>query len=327
MIKLKTFFLITCFAFLLSGCAETELASHWWKTWDRPSPSGGRKPQMVGSYKIGNPYRAGGKWYTPVESYSYDETGISSWYGDEFHGKRTANGEVFDKTMLTAAHPTLQLPSLIRVTNLENGRSAVLRVNDRGPFARSRLIDVSHRAAEVLGYASKGTARVRVQVLERESRIVADAARRNIPPKIQMAMAFRRAPITETMVTTTEVASADNATPVPQQQVTTTELVPPSPNSVTNEDIEDLNKQLFRKFPVEPTSIYVQVGSFSNAANAQALQQKLSHLGQVSIFPSVVNGQTFNRVRIGPLKNVPAADATLGKTIAAGYPQARIVVD
>jgi rare lipoprotein A len=324
--NIKQIIMIGCMGLILSACSETELASHWWKTWEHPDKDVASTTSQEGNYKIGNPYRAAGQWYTPVESYSYDETGIASWYGDEFHGKRTANGEVFDKNELTAAHPTLQMPSLIRVTNLENGRSAVLRVNDRGPFARSRLIDVSHRAAEVLGFIGKGTARVRVQVLERESRILADAARKGYPPKTQMAMAFQRVPESQTTTTTTQVASADTGVTETQKVITTSEIPAPA-TDVSKADIEELNKELFRKFPVTPTNIYVQVGSFANSGNAKTLRQKLSPFGHVDIYPSVVNGKTFNRVRVGPLANVPDADKTLSRIISAGYSQARIIVD
>lgn len=299
----------------LSACTETELVSHWWKNLGDDKPS--NTPQQVGLYKVGRPYQALGKTYYPQESYSYDETGIASWYGDEFHGKKTANGEIFNKNELTAAHPTLQLPSLVRVTNLDNGRSAVLRVNDRGPFARNRLIDVSHRAADVLGFTNIGTAKVRVQVLDRESRILAEAAKKGYPPKIQMAMAFRRSGEMEEGV---QVASN---TPVTASDLPPLSSVP----QVSNEDIEDLNKQLFRKFPVTPTNIYIQVGSFANKENAIRLQPKLASLGRVGIYDTVVGGRSFHRVRLGPVGSVSEADALLSRTIKAGYNTARIVVD
>ena len=326
----KRFTAVLMASLLLTACTETELVSHWWKN----IGNGNRAPsgtQQQGLYKVGKPYQAMGKWYTPNESYSYDETGIASWYGDEFHGKRTANGEVFDKNELTAAHPTLQLPSLVRVTNLDNGRSAVLRVNDRGPFARNRVIDCSHRAAEVLGFIGNGTAKVRVQVLDRESRLLAEAAKRGYPPKVQMAMAFRRTP----EATGVQVASAAPPASIPSAPATgapmpiaSTELPPPSAvGNVSSADIEDFNKQLFRKYPVQPTSIYVQVGSFTNASNAAALKQKLTSLGHVEIYQATVGGRQFNRVRIGPVADVNAADALLNRTISAGYPSARIIVD
>lgn len=128
-----------------------------------------------GYYKVGNPYEIDGKWYTPKEQPDYDEVGISSWYGDDFHGKKTANGDTYDKNSLTAAHNTLPLPSMVRVTNLENNKTLILMVNDRGPFAKGRVIDVSERAAEILGFRNKGISKVRVQFLKGHTkRLLAD---------------------------------------------------------------------------------------------------------------------------------------------------------
>src|SRR5437016_11635070 len=124
-------------------------------------------PNGNGVYKIGEPYEQEGLWYYPREQSEYDETGIASWYGGDFHGRRTANGEVFDANGLTAAHPTLPMPVNVQVTNLENGKSLVLRVNDRGPFKHGRIIDVSQHAAQLLGFYGKGTAKVRVTYLAR----------------------------------------------------------------------------------------------------------------------------------------------------------------
>lgn len=128
---------------------------------------GGGAPQgagpITGKQKVGRPYEVNGVWYHPKRDPYYDETGIASWYGHKFHGRRTANGEIYDMNELTAAHKTLPLPSRVLVTNLENGRQLVLRVNDRGPFARGRIIDVSRRAAQLLGFQRNGVARVRVQ--------------------------------------------------------------------------------------------------------------------------------------------------------------------
>lgn len=122
-----------------------------------PVPKGG------GTYRVGQPYWVAGRVYVPQENVNYREIGQASWYGDDFHGRLTANGEIFDMTGLSAAHPTLPMPCYARVTNLYNGRSLVVRVNDRGPYAADRLIDVSHRAAELLDFKSRGTARVRVE--------------------------------------------------------------------------------------------------------------------------------------------------------------------
>ncbi len=119
-------------------------------------------PRGGGHYMVGHPYRVAGRTYIPRDNPHYSRVGLASWYGSAFHGRLTANGEVYDVNGLTAAHPTLPLPSYVRVTNLENGRSLVVRVNDRGPFAHDRLIDVSARAADMLGFRQEGTAKVRV---------------------------------------------------------------------------------------------------------------------------------------------------------------------
>jgi len=133
-------------------------------------------------YAVGKPYRINGRVYVPRVNPSYDRIGTASWYGGAFHGRRTANGERFDMNAMTAAHPTLPLSTLVRVTNLDNGRSILVRINDRGPFARGRIIDMSRAGARALGFEARGTARVRVAVVvpatqtaERAGRETADA--------------------------------------------------------------------------------------------------------------------------------------------------------
>ncbi|WP_428977111.1 septal ring lytic transglycosylase RlpA family protein [Breoghania corrubedonensis] len=124
-------------------------------------------PKGGGRYLVGKPYKIAGKWYRPDLDTDYDKVGLASWYGPTFHGRMTANGEIFDKNALTAAHPTMPLPSYARVTNLKNGRSMIVRVNDRGPFHGNRVIDLSSRVADMLDFKSKGTAKVRVQYVGR----------------------------------------------------------------------------------------------------------------------------------------------------------------
>ena len=118
----------------LAACAETQLVSHAVKEMQD-------QPVATGSYKVGQPYQINGHWYYPAVDYGYRETGIASWYGPQFHGQPTANGEIFDMNAISAAHRTLPLPSMVRVTNLANGRSLVVRLNDRGPFARGRIVE------------------------------------------------------------------------------------------------------------------------------------------------------------------------------------------
>jgi rare lipoprotein A len=135
-----------------------------------PPPQPRAIPDHGGFYKVGDPYQIGGRWYYPKVDYEYEAQGRASWYGHGFHGKVTANGEMFDQNAMTAAHQTLPLPSVVRVTNLENGHSVVLRVNDRGPFVQGRIIDVSKKAAKRLHFHDQGTTKVRIEVLEKESR-------------------------------------------------------------------------------------------------------------------------------------------------------------
>ena len=126
-----------------------------------PVPKGG------GTYRIGKPYTVAGRVYEPEEDADYRQEGLASWYGNDFHGRLTANGEVFDMASLTAAHPTLPMPCYARVTNLSNGKSLIVRVNDRGPYHGNRLIDVSNKAAELLEFKGNGIARVRVEYVGR----------------------------------------------------------------------------------------------------------------------------------------------------------------
>jgi len=146
-----------------------------------PVPKGG------GVYHVGQPYTVAGRVYVPEENPHYSAVGIASWYGDDFHGRETANGEIFDADSLSAAHPTLPLPSYVRVTNLSNGRSLIVRVNDRGPYAANRIIDVSRKAAHLLGFTVRGTAWVRVEYVGRapmqgsDDRLLETTLRQNVP--------------------------------------------------------------------------------------------------------------------------------------------------
>ena len=139
---------------------------------------GGDYPPVTGSgsqrvahpvYKVGAPYEVKGVRYYPRVDYEYDETGTASWYGEAFQGQYTANGEIYDLNELTCAHRTLPMPSIVEVTNLNNGRTLRLRVNDRGPFAQGRILDVSRRAAQLLGFERSGTMPVRIRILPSQS--------------------------------------------------------------------------------------------------------------------------------------------------------------
>jgi rare lipoprotein A len=306
------FYLIALVALLgLSACSspELELASHIYKK--NHMEDGYKPPPQEGNFKVGKPYKVDGKWYQPQETYSHTETGIASWYGPGFHGKRTANGEKFNRNELTAAHRTLQMPSLVRVTNLDSGRSVVVRINDRGPFKRSRVIDVSEKAAELLGFKGRGTAKVRLDLLADESKLLAMAARRGestIGSEVAMNTRTQPQPLTS-----------------PQYQQVAMHSDPVVPGHVTNGQF--LPDPVVSQMPVRPSNIYIQAGSYTQSANAQGMVQKLQSYGNTQVVPANVRGQQFLRVRIGPVASVDQADALLARLSSAGYKQAIIIVD
>ena len=166
-------------ALALSGCANENIKHHYAHgheyfseaKYGRASPKvvadGQPVPKGGGQYLVGHPYTIAGHAYYPSENESYSAVGMASWYGAAFHGRRTANGEVYDMASLTAAHPTLPLPCYARVTNTSNGYSVIVRVNDRGPYHGGRVMDVSSRAADVLGFKGEGTARIKVEYVGR----------------------------------------------------------------------------------------------------------------------------------------------------------------
>ncbi len=304
--------LMTCL--MLVGCStftEMELASHVYKKSQMPDQ--GHYSPHTGNFKVGEPYRVEGKWYTPQETYSYSETGIASWYGPGFHGKKTANGERFNKNELTAAHRTLQMPSLVRVTNLDNGKSVVVRINDRGPFKRSRVIDVSSKAADLLDFKGRGTAKVRIDLLADESKTLAMAARRG-ESTIGSEVSYQGGRPVLTEPEYRQVAVQQAAAP------------PVIPGHVTAGG-EFLPDPVVTQQAVHPTSIYIQTGSFSNADNAQDMLRKLQGYGNIRISPASVRGKEFFRVRIGPVPNVTQADNLMARLGSSGYKQAIIIVD
>src|ERR1700716_2698744 len=180
--------LLVALGFVLSACASSGPETgggHHGAGYHRGQPS----------YKVGSAYQINGKWYRPRVDYGYDETGLASWYGEAFDGRATANGEIFNLNELSAAHKTLPLPSVVEVSNLRNGRSLRLRVNDRGPYVDARIIDVSRRAAQLLGFEMAGTTPVRVRILKVESIEVAQAEMRDQTGRIQLAAAPRSLPV------------------------------------------------------------------------------------------------------------------------------------
>ncbi len=276
-----------------------------------------------GGYKIGKPYQVGGIWYYPAENYSYDETGIASWYGPGFHKERTANGEIFDQNEMSAAHKTLPMPSLVRVTNLDNGRSIVVRVNDRGPFVNGRILDMSRRCAELLGYERVGTAKVRVQILAAESRAIAAAARN----KSSTAYAAAGYGGGGASVVTTPIVT----TPAPSAAITVETLPPKTTGPVLSGSTVDGRflpaPEVAQHSVSGARRIYVQAGAFSQYNRASLLRDKVAAIAPAAISETQVGQTKLFRVRLGPIESVSRADEILSQVVGAGTTEARLVVD
>jgi len=276
----------------------------------------------VGTYKVGNPYTINGVWYYPKEDPFYDETGVASWYGEDFHGKQTANGEVYNMQALTAAHRTLPLPSIVRVTNLENGRSMRLRVNDRGPYSRGRILDVSKRAADLLGFQRNGTARVRVQY-EGRGRVADPTQSADIDGHSRLPDA-KAAPVTSvaaTQLAPPAGAMAAVAAPVPRP------VAPPATGPEADQGFGEPDGVVTRQAVPASTRLWVQVGSFTIQSNATRLAGTLSSLGSASLSTVLLNGKAMHRVRFGPYNAVDEADRMLDRVIGVGQNGAQIIVE
>lgn len=340
---------------LLIGCSSTSEQAN--------APRNG--PSGVRGYKVGSPYQIKGIWYYPSVDYDYSEVGVASWYGPGFHGRSTANGEQYDMNDLTAAHRTLPMPSVVRVTNLGNGRSIKLRVNDRGPFVGNRIIDVSRRAAQLLGFHIDGTARVQVEIVADESKQLAAALGVPIAPSTPERRADQ--PVTEI------AAAYEVSTPVPPSPLPEPEI-PPEPQPQVQPDIQ-IEPETQTEVQPEPrtgeaamaympamvpeqtpetrytepeasalahsasaetgpapelpnaSSMYVQAGAFADADRADLARRRLSRIGPIIMSPSRVNGRELLRVRVGPLFSDHEAERVLASVSRAGFPDCRLVVE
>ncbi len=240
-----------------------------------------------GIYKIGKPYQIAGRWYYPKEDYNYSETGIASWYGEDFNGKRTANGERYNMNTLTAAHRTLPLPCIVKVTNLQNGRSVVVRVNDRGPYVKDRIIDLSKHGAQLLGYMGQGTTKVKVEIMEKESKAL-KAAMLNEPQE-QQAEAL---------------AAAESATPAPSLMESSAERVEISKEESKKmaEVYASAGNNKITTGSYEPQGKTAEPAVYGSAAAADG-STKTGALGQVSTTEHVSDSKGV----YGKAANNPAA--------------------
>jgi len=319
---LKAGVIICISAVAMMGCAETAFFAQTAKQFGTPT-------KESGEYKIGKPYKIKGVWYYPQVNYEYNETGIASWYGTKFHGRKTANGEIYNMNALTAAHRTLPLPSFVRVTNLQNGRSLILRVNDRGPFAHNRVIDISRRGSQLLGFQRQGTTRIRVEIIANESRAI--AARLTGGRQLAMGQSpIKVAKLPKASVSTENLAPPPGgvkARPAPPKVQKVSLQQPVAPSKPQPQINNQPNSGVVRTAAVSPTTLFVQAGAFSDFNNANRVRARLHNLGKVGVSPVLVNGQDLYRVRMGPFQRTEQADRFLESVIRAGYSSARIVVE
>ncbi len=313
-------------------------------------------------YKVGKPYQVNGHWYYPEEDPDYERTGIASWYGREFHGRRTANGEIYDMTRLSAAHTTLPLPSMVEVKNLENGRKLVVRVNDRGPFARGRLIDLSREAARRLGFEQQGTARVRVRYLG-PARLAEKASKSKQPKWVSAAPRAAGKPADVASAETADDISAlfalaeVSGTPPsePSEEATILALAaeaeiesPPltaagesavlapeaeGPLLIAAADIaapEPSAARIIDITKVPKTALeglyVIRVVTLSRPDNIERLRAELASVGPLRVSRIEAEaGSAFYRVNMGPFDSAEIAAERLEAVRAAGYDDALMV--
>ena len=258
----------------------------------------------------GNPpfYDVNGQRFTVLASSdNYVERGVASWYGPDFQGHNTSSGERYDMYGMTAAHKTLPIPCYARITNLSNGRSVVVRINDRGPFVGNRIVDLSYSAATRLDIVRTGTAFVELRIVGPEAPSSAVST-----PIVAVAAPVGNPSVVVAMPT----ASVDAATAPPE---------PASPLAPTPQPPESENSE-----PVAvPVALYIQVGAFADEGNAQRLIQRLRSAGipQVFSLASADSGRRLRRVRIGPISTVEEFDRLAAQLATLGYPEARLAND
>jgi rare lipoprotein A len=321
---------------LLAGCAHTPPRPHPAPPSTTPPsmtvvPS---KPQDVNQIPdavprleprspYGNPpfYVVSGHRYAVLPtSAGYVERGVASWYGTEFHGLRTSTGEPYDMFAMTAAHKTLPLPCYARVTNLSNGRSAVVRINDRGPFVDNRIIDLSYSAARKLDIVRNGTAFVQVEVLT--------PAAPSVTPALPVAAPAVAAASIGVSAVPAVMPSPANAAPAADASSTAASTPSPTQSATSLAPVAPASASAAAPLPVPTSTFYIQVGAYARRENADSTARKLRAGGiehVITLAPSAY--QPLQRVRVGPIESVQQFDALIARLLALGYPGARLAQD
>ena len=280
----------------ISGCSSRKTASNdpFAGTGSPYYKGKGKIPMGGGHYQLGDPYQVAGRWFTPEEQPNYDKKGLASWYGEAFNRRMTSNGEWFDMDQLTAAHPTMPLPSYAEVTNLNTGASIIVRVNDRGPFVGTRIMDLSKRSAIALGYIQQGTAPVRVRYIgpaplnDNGSHLMAmNQELKHGTPLHQMIAAANQHHSDNIQVAQQETVQQPNYEPEPAQQ--------------------------YEQNPPSAVNYFVQAGTFADPDNAERLRLEFVNIGPVQVAELEGNDGPVYRMRVGPFDNLNDAQIALNQ--------------
>ena len=301
-LKIFKYLIILLILFFFQGCTSSvEVAANIGKKYFVPKKKITLEPKPI--YKIGKKYSIKNKYYFPKKNLYYDKTGIASWYGPKFHGKLTANGEIYNQNALTAAHKTLPLPSAVRVTNLKNNKSVILRINDRGPFVNDRIIDLSSRAADILDLKKKGTGLVRVTILKEKSIMLENLAKKGSFPEISKLPKSEVPKVNVPKITTVKIEGSKKRKKIKKE---------------INYDLQNLKKEY---------SIYIKLASFSSLESAKKMKEKLSYLKKVKIYKINSGNKTLFQVKAGPFLNVEKVDGIHALLLEKGMQGAKIIIE
>jgi len=297
----KTFLILSLF--IVAACTSTGMFSFSYS---------GLEPVSKGfnwdHYKIGEPYRIGGKWYHPRINDGYEEKGKASWYGKKFHGRLTANGEEFDRFGITAAHKTLPMPSVVKVTNLENGKYIHVRVNDRGPFVNDRIIDLSEQAAKLLGFKEQGVADVKVEFDKKATRQL-----------------FYEIEEEDHMYDSYQIVEAKGDSVI--KEISRTIKDNPAEYKYYKKHVKTADEEKAESLDV-PEGVYViQVGAFSVLKNANNVEHTLENTAPVMIENALIGGKEIFRVKLGPFEDIDEADNILSEVAKLGFEDAIIMAN
>lgn len=357
MFKVVPYIFIICIGGgILTGCTDNGLLFRSFGDYETE--------ENTATYKLGTPYQIKDVWYEPKEDYTYKETGVAGWYQEEV-GKLTSNGEKYDEEVMSGMHKTLPLPSVVRVTNLENGNVAIVRINERGPYVNNRLIDVSQKAAEMLEFNMVGTTMVKVEILPEESKILKKQLLKNAS---DVFLDEQENAISSTVEVSQlsdvpqplyqpdagmQVIYGNNSTKSTGQNdtppsggivsVTKPPLEIPSvtpsvsagaeimAQSVQTVDFQSAKNQV--SHPNTPQLIapisgyYIQAGAFSNPDNAIKLKGTLEQFGPVQIYEAKAGDTVLSRVRMGPLETRESAEELLKKLHGGGFNHTQIIYE